>query len=239
MAREHFAPREEKALKVRHILTRFLAGRDTSRFRCLDVGAAGGEITRAIADQFGRTYAVDVVYALLRAGSRLEGEVEFLQADGAALPFAGDVFDLVICAQVYEHAADAVGLAAEVRRVLRPGGVCFFSGPNGVWPIEPHYRLPFLHWLPTRSASAYLRLTGRGDTFDVHPYSYWHLRRLWSGFRRCDYTLPMLEHPEVYGMKSAVPGLLSRVPSFFFRLLYFALPNYNWMLVKPNDEDIH
>lgn len=239
MGREHFAPRAEKAAKVRRVLTDSLRALDTSQFRCLDVGASSGEITKAVADQFRRTFAVDVEYDLVRAGSGDSRGVSFLQADGAALPFGSDTIDLVICAQVYEHAADAAGLIAEVRRVLRPGGMCFFSGPNSVWPIEPHYRLPFVHWLPRGLAARYLQLARRGDSFDVRPYSYWRLRRLWSGFGCTDYTLSMLRHPEQYGMDSPALRLLRKMPTFIVGLLYFALPNYNWVLVKPREEDIH
>jgi len=32
--------------------------------------------------------------------------------------------------------------------------------------IEPHYRLPFLSWLPRPLATAYLRLSGRGSSYE-------------------------------------------------------------------------
>ncbi len=63
-------------------------------------------------------------------------------------PLEDESCDLVICAQVYEHVPDDRRLAEEVYRVLKPGGVVFFSGPNWLFPIEGHYHLPFLHWLP-------------------------------------------------------------------------------------------
>ena len=53
-------------------------------------------------------------------------------------------FDLVVLDNVYEHLPDH-GLALErIAAALRPGGVASASAPNKAWPIEAHYKLPFL-----------------------------------------------------------------------------------------------
>lgn len=46
-----------------------------------------------------------------------------------ALPFQDGQFDFVICTQVLEYLADPGLAAAEIRRVLRKGGVAFLSAP--------------------------------------------------------------------------------------------------------------
>jgi len=51
-------------------------------------------------------------------------------AAAEALPFRDGQFDLVICTQVLEYLADPGLAAAEIRRVLRKGGVAFFSAPS-------------------------------------------------------------------------------------------------------------
>ena len=50
-------------------------------------------------------------------------------AGAEALPFRDGQFDLVICTQVLEYLADPETAAAEIRRVLRKGGVAFLSAP--------------------------------------------------------------------------------------------------------------
>lgn len=54
----------------------------------------------------------------------------FMQASGFDLPFADDSFDKVICAEVLEHIPDYLSVLAEIRRVLKPGGIFATSVPR-------------------------------------------------------------------------------------------------------------
>jgi ubiquinone/menaquinone biosynthesis C-methylase UbiE len=45
-----------------------------------------------------------------------------VQADAHDLPFADGAFDVVVCGEVLEHVKSPIGVLAEARRVLRPGG---------------------------------------------------------------------------------------------------------------------
>ena len=49
-------------------------------------------------------------------------DVEFRQGDAAALPFAGDSFDFVVCRAAFKNFSNPVGALTEIYRVLRPGG---------------------------------------------------------------------------------------------------------------------
>lgn len=88
-------------------------------------------------------------------------------------------YDLVVLDNVYEHLPDQQDALERIDRALRPGGVVYLLMPNRLWPIEVHYGLPFLSWLPRRVASAYLRLSGRGDDYTDASYArtWWTLRR--------------------------------------------------------------
>ncbi|MFW6116214.1 MAG: methyltransferase domain-containing protein [bacterium] len=233
-----FAPRDQKALKIRSILADFLGEERLHELRCLDIGCGTGEISRSLAGQTKEMFALDYVFNLVHTAANKEPStpVCFLQADGVRLPFGAATFDLVICAQVYEHVAQAERLPDEIGRVLRPSGVCFFSGPNKVWPIEPHYKLPFLHWLPKRLGALYLRLSGRGQEFAIQPYSFWRLRQLWGRFVFYDQTLALLGDPDRIGLSGPMLKLIRLAPTWLFKALYFMLPNYNWILLKPNEE---
>ena len=69
--------------------------------------------------------------------------------DGVRMPFADRAFDLAMCNSVLEHVRPEVrrALAAEMRRVAR---ALFVQTPAYEFPIEPHFLLPAVHWLPKR-----------------------------------------------------------------------------------------
>jgi len=83
----------------------------------LDVGAGTGIATRQLAERGAVVTALDVSEPMLRhaPGRRL-------LADAAALPLRDGAADLVTCAQAW-HWVDHERASAEVRRVLRPGGL--------------------------------------------------------------------------------------------------------------------
>ena len=89
-----------------------------------------------------------------------------------------DAFDLVVLDNVYEHLPNQRQALTAVHRALRPGGVLFLLTPNKLWPIEAHYRLPGLAWLPLSLADRYLRLSGRGSCYQDASYAptYWSLK---------------------------------------------------------------
>lgn len=147
-----------------------VSGRDV-----LDVGCGRGFLADPV-DRWGGAYT-GVDFVASRAGFR------FALADGEALPFAADSFDLVFCVDAFEHFPNGPGAVAEFRRVLRPGGSVFLSAPNygnvaGIvkWWCEHLGRYakdtwaPFRQWQPQELeqclTAAYLRRLFRRHGFN-------------------------------------------------------------------------
>jgi SAM-dependent methyltransferase len=97
--------------------------------RVLDVGCRTGALTRHYAGG-NEVVGIDVDRdALARATERLG--IETLWADvESGLPFDDESFDVAVAGEVLEHLADPVAAVAQVRRILRPGGVFVGSVPN-------------------------------------------------------------------------------------------------------------
>lgn len=103
--------------------------------RVLDIGSGTGiflPFLQKMVGAAGYIIALDYAEEMLKKASakRLGKNVHYIQADVAALPFAGAVFDVVVCYSCFPHFGDKAGALAEMNRVIRPGGrlyVCHTS----------------------------------------------------------------------------------------------------------------
>jgi ubiquinone/menaquinone biosynthesis C-methylase UbiE len=228
--------RTKKAKKIVAILKDYLKA-DMKSLRCLDIGCSIGIISAFLADRMGSTIGLDINgEALIIAHQRKRKDnLNFLLGDAIKLPFADASFDIVICSQVYEHVSNSRVLISEIWRVLKAGGLCFFSGPNKLSIIEVHYSLPFLHWLPQPLANLYLRITGRGVEYVERPLTYWQLRRILQSFEIHDYTIEIIADPQRYSCTDEIKenSWIRRIPKWILRRFLFLMPNYNWVLRKP------
>jgi SAM-dependent methyltransferase len=74
---------------------------------------------------------VDMVASGLRTAHTLVPHARLLQADACDLPIEEAGVDAVVSANLLEHIQDDLGALAEIRRVLRPGGVAVVVVPTG------------------------------------------------------------------------------------------------------------
>ncbi len=207
-----------------------------SNLWCLDVGCSAGIMTGRFAEHFKTVVGIDVdrdAVAYAQA-TKQKANVEYLLGDGAPIPLPDNSIDVAICAQVYEHVPDPDGLARDLHRVLRPGGFCFFSGPNRLAIMEEHTGLPFIHWLPRRMANWIVRTLGRGERFEENLKSYWALRVLWHQFAIVDYSPALITDPVRFSLqsKSRLGTWAAHVPAGFYQHVAFVIPNPNWVLIK-------
>ena len=129
--------------------------------RLLDIGCGTGWLAEHFEDYTGVDGSPDAVSAAVARGRN----VSLADVD-EPLPFGDASFDGVVLKDLLEHVADPVAVVAEVRRVLRPGGIVFASSPDAqrwVWDDYTHRR-PF-----TRKA---FRLLFRDGGFTVERVGY-------------------------------------------------------------------
>ena len=94
--------------------------------RVLDVAAGNGNVTLAAARRYADVTSTDYVPSLLEKG-RLRADAEGLDvrfeiADAEALPYKASSFDVVLSTFGVMFAPDQARAAAEMLRVVRPGG---------------------------------------------------------------------------------------------------------------------
>src|SRR3954451_10595901 len=95
--------------------------------RILDVGCGTGSLTFALAKAADLAEIVAVDYSLVFVEEAIRRNtnprIKVRQADACALPFEGGTFDRALALLVLHFVPEAGKAVAEMRRVVRPGGV--------------------------------------------------------------------------------------------------------------------
>jgi 2-polyprenyl-3-methyl-5-hydroxy-6-metoxy-1,4-benzoquinol methylase len=236
------ATRKQKAAKVLAILGDCLGGA-LGDLRLLDVGCSAGFMSAEYARRFKQVVATDIdAPALSFAHINHDSEnLHWCLMDSQRMAFPDEAFDVVTCSHIYEHVPNAHALMREIHRVLKPGGVCFFSAGNRLSFMEPHYRLPLLSVVPKPVAHLYLRILGRGKRYYETHLTYWGLRSLVSQFAVHDYTLKVIEDPRRYKATEVMrPGsVIQRVSRLILSRAYWICPTYLWVLRKHSSSEFH
>lgn len=212
-------------------------GIDPATARLLDIGCSTGILTRHYAEFFGKVVGIDIDDGAVEWArrNRAVANVSYRVADSMNLPFLTGEFDLVTCTHIYEHVPDAQRMLDEIRRVLRPGGVCYFAAENRLRVWDGHYNLPLVTVLPKPVANIYVRVTGRGERrYETHRTE-WGLKRLVRGFDVTDYTRAVVRDPRKFDATEMVwPGSpKQRIANAVLKYAYWAFPTYLWILRKP------
>ncbi|MFG2059236.1 class I SAM-dependent methyltransferase [Micromonospora sp. NPDC048930] len=95
--------------------------------RALDVGAAGGGNTRVLRAHGWRPLALE--YSAEGAGVARERGLAVIRADARHLPVPSASLGLVVAFDILEHFDEDHLAAAEIRRVLQPGGTALIAVP--------------------------------------------------------------------------------------------------------------
>jgi SAM-dependent methyltransferase len=113
---------------------------DTTTLRALDVGCGVGVTDRFLASRFGALHGVDIASDAVEKAREANPGVHYEAYEGGALPFEDDAVDLAFTICVVHHVPteDWPVFAAEMQRVVRPGGLVVVFEHN---PLNPATRV--------------------------------------------------------------------------------------------------
>ncbi len=126
---------KSRALVAAGAINRHIADRPPV-LSVVDLGAAEGKTLVEMARRLGPGDYLGVEYdeSLMLAASDLPASVKLIQGDINDLFTVPDAsVDAVTALAVLEHLTDPVRALAEVRRILKPGGVLVATAPSHVW----------------------------------------------------------------------------------------------------------
>jgi SAM-dependent methyltransferase len=161
----------------------FAIARDRAGGAVLDFGCGAGEVVDAARRAGLRVFGADVFNrrneSMLRIVEKgIGGSVCVIEDQ--RIPFRDGTFELVVSNQVFEHVYELDSVLAEIRRVLRPGGLLLALFPSDeVWR-EGHCGVPFIHWFDrnSRLRLPYMliaRSIGLGAKKDARSFRQWAL----------------------------------------------------------------
>jgi SAM-dependent methyltransferase len=217
-----FADLEQYHFEKLHHLPRLIPFKEYRGRRVLEVGCGAGtdlvQFARhgAIATGIDLSESAIGLAAANVSQSRLAATL--LVADGEALPFASQTFDLVYAHGVVQYTTHDRALVTECRRVLKPGGRAIFQVYNRI------------SWLNALSRVTKVDLE-HVDAPVLGKYSIGEFRRLLQGFSRVEIV------PERYPVKTRLHGgLKGALYNTFFVGIFNALPKslvgrFGWHLL--------
>jgi ubiquinone/menaquinone biosynthesis C-methylase UbiE len=159
--------------------------------RVLDVGASGDVFTQYTFEDVYQ-YPERIVgggYELHEVTSARQHypQPRYVVFDGCALPFPDQSFDLVFSNAVIEHILGDGRQERFAQEIMRVGKSWFVTTPNYWYPLESHYHLPFIQFMPRTLQREYNRLLGthipKGTVQELGLLSARELRRLFPSGR--------------------------------------------------------
>lgn len=159
-----------------------------SKLSVLDVGSGWGEYSFAFAKHIKNIVGVepyDRLYfaAVKKKKEKRQSNVRFYNSMIENFN-SKEKFDLVISLTTIEHMPMVKRSFRKIFDLMKEESLLYVTAPNKLWPLEPHYRLPLLSYLPLSLGNLYLRLTKRGSSFKDSSYAltYSQTRKLFDMF---------------------------------------------------------
>tara|TARA_B100001989_G_scaffold252999_1_gene237418 strand:+ start:4448 stop:5209 length:762 start_codon:yes stop_codon:yes gene_type:complete len=226
--------RIKKSKKTLAILNDFL--NTTNNLDLLDLGCSTGIMTDQYSKQFRKTLGIDIdMSAIDYAKKNYENKnLTFQNCSYDDLTLSNKKFDVVICSHVYEHVDNPDDLFDKIYNLLKKGGICYLVAGNRHKIIEPHFKLPFLSYLPRKLGNLYVKIAKKDGQYYQKHLSLRKLKKLVYKFKIHDYTIKTIKFPIEFSSDDLVKdkSIKQKVYLFFSKIFYFLIPTYIWILEK-------
>ena len=193
-----------KARKIELVLLDNLNSKEDrlSGKNIIDVGCGSGHIA-AYFSKCNCVLALDVVD---QVSPDIREKINFIKIENNLSSFSNGEFDIVILNHVLAHTKNKLKLLMEINGLLKNDGICYIANPNRYYPIEPYYKIPFLHYLPEKLFLKLAQYLGRNqeDVYLLSHLSFKKLARI-AKFTIRDYTINVINESGRYSSEYEIP----------------------------------
>lgn len=133
--------------------------------KIIDVAAGTGTSSALFSTEGADVVACDISPGMIEVGKTKHPDLEYVQADATALPFAENTFDAVVISYGLRNMPDPTKVLNEMYRVTKNQGklvVCEFSKPTIEW-VEKAYNFLLARVMP---------IIGKASTGNKEAYEY-------------------------------------------------------------------
>jgi len=218
--------RNQKAKKIEAVLSDFIKQSTLTDLSILDIGCGNGEIISYFKKNNNKTYSVDV----LDQRSKKAMIDVYKIVDSAELPFESEFFDVIISNHVVEHISDQNIHMQEIYRCLKKNGVCYYATPNRNFLVEPHHKIPFIHYFGHRFFHGFLKLMKQYEE-NIYLLSYGEMITSFARnrFEYYEYTAEIIKYQEKYHLE---PNLFRVIPMNVLKKIQCFIPTNIFTLIK-------
>ena len=149
----HF--RRQRFARFIKLVDRVASQNSQKRIRIIDLGGTRDYWERLA--PFWHDRPVNITVVNVNAQNEQRDRIEVRSGNACALPdLDSNSFDVVHSNSVIEHVGHWDQMTSMAREVRRLAPSYFLQTPNVWFPVEMHFNLPFIHWLPEQMRAAIL-----------------------------------------------------------------------------------
>ena len=185
---EYLSARKEAVRATVKLILEICKERNMSikKLKVLDVGAGKGEYSKEMARYVNRVVSVEPDKALFQENKKLNSKNKKIILKNCLIEEfkSKEKFDLVLSLTTFEHMPNQESSYRNIFRLMKKGGLMYLTAPNKLWPFDTHYKLFFATYLPLPLANLYVKISGRGPSFEDSAYSktYVGMKRFFDRF---------------------------------------------------------
>jgi hypothetical protein len=166
-----FRLRQKRAVRIRNLID--LYWRNNGSVKIIDIGGSG-VYWKIMPREFLRDRKVHITVLNLPSEGPLPEDNEifsFVTDDGCDLStYRDNEFDIAHSNSVIEHVGDEDRVKSFASESERVGKTCYLQTPNFWFPVEPHFLMPFFHWLPLVVRASLLTIFNLGQFSRVRSF---------------------------------------------------------------------